>query len=561
MIKHFFVEELAQGDKIKVAKKDNDYMFLATSRFKFLDIKNFLAPGLSYGGWCKSLECKLQKLVFLYEWLTSHDKLNHVGPVAHENFHTRLSGRNTLSDEEYETFRAAFYRRSCVTMMDWLRKYNLADVEPFIKAVNKTRLQYYEDEIDILKDAVSIPAVLMRYVLNKSLRLNPKLELYVLRDPCRHRCKDSCYSKTRKSCKQVQKTCEKCTRNEAYQLLRTGMVGGPTIVFCRYHEQDVTGIRSHVYGEPHKCRTILGYDANMLYPSALMQDFSCVKKHLIKVAKPTSEHNLGLLTRGVVDGSLFAFAQVDIKVPENLREKFSEMAPLFVVKEIPDDQIPEHMHEYLQNTGRKRVPGTRKLLGLLNAEKVLLYTTVLKWYLEHELKVTAFHQFLKYARGRPFEWFPEDIADARRQADKDPDKRIAGDTAKLKGNSFYGKMIEDLERHANITFTRDEKEVHAALRSPYLEDLEEIGDAYELRRGKHKCTIDRAYQCGIAVYQLAKLRMLEFYYDFLDKYVDRQDFEYTYVDTDSAYFAISGKDFRDVVRPELLDEYDEDVKN
>ena len=29
-------------------------------------------------------------------------------------------------------------------------------------------------------------------------------------------------------------------------------------------------------------------------------------------------------------------------------------------------------------------------------------------------------------------------------------------------------------------------------------------------------SVDRAYQCGIAVYQLAKLRMLEFYYDFLD---------------------------------------------
>ena len=52
-------------------------------------------------------------------------------------------------------------------------------------------------------------------------------------------------------------------------------------------------------------------------------------------------------------------------------------------------------------------------------------------------------------------------------------------------------------------------------------------------------SVDRAYQCGIAVYQLAKLRMLEFYYDFLDKYVDRRDYKYCYMDTDSAYFVIS----------------------
>ncbi|XP_057292550.1 uncharacterized protein LOC130621260 [Hydractinia symbiolongicarpus] len=564
MIKRYFVDQIAKDDskKIKVAKKDNDYMFLTTSRFKFLDIKNFIAPGMSYDEWCKSLDCKLKKLVFPYEWLTSYDKLNHVGPVAYEHFYSSLIGKNTLSPKEYETFRAEFYKRGCVTMMDWLREYNLADVEPFIEAVDRTRLQYYDDEIDILKDAVSIPGVSMRYVLNKSLRLNPKLELYAPGEPCKHKCNKDCYQGSCKACKKVQKACTECTKNEAYELLQTGMVGGPAIVFCRYHERDVTGIRSHIYGRnSKKCKTILGYDANILYPSTLMQDFPCGKRKLIKIKTPTVKHNLELLTQGVQNGSLFGFAQVDIELLKELYEKFSEMPPLFVVKEIPDDQIPEHMQEYLKATGQKRVQGTRKLLGLMKAKKILLYTPVLKWYLDHGLKVTAFHQFIKYKRGKPFAWFPKEIADARRQADKDPDKRIAGDTAKLKGNSFYGKMIEDLARHANTTFTRDENKVDAALRSPYLEDLEEIGDAYEIREGKKKVHIDRAYQCGIAVYQLAKLRMLEFYYDFIDKYVDRRDFECIYMDTDSAYFAISGEELRDVVRPELLDEYDKDVKN
>ena len=153
-------------------------MFLTTAKFKFIDIRNFLAPGMSYAKWCKSLECGLEKLVFPYEWLTSYEELSHVGPVEYENFYSSLSGKNTLSLEEYEEFRAEFYKRGCVTMMDWLREYNLADVVPFIEAVDKTRNQYYVDEIDILKDAVSIPGVSMRYVLNKALKLNPKVELY-----------------------------------------------------------------------------------------------------------------------------------------------------------------------------------------------------------------------------------------------------------------------------------------------------------------------------------------------------------------------------------------------
>ena len=137
-------------------------------------------------------------------------------------------------------------------------------------------------------------------------------------------------------------------KNQAYELLQTGMVGGPAIVFCRYHERDVTGIRSHVYPDAKTCGTVLGLDANMLYPSTLMQNFPCGKEKLIKVSVPEAKHNLEVLARGVQNGSLFGFAQVDIGIPEDLFEKFSEMSPLFVVQEIPDEQIPEHLHEYLQ---------------------------------------------------------------------------------------------------------------------------------------------------------------------------------------------------------------------
>jgi hypothetical protein len=45
--------------------------------------------------------------------------------------------------------------------------------------------------------------------------------------------------------------------------------------------------------------------------------------------------------------------------------------------------------------------------------------------------------------------------------------------------------------------------------------------------------------------------MLEFYYDFMDYYIDGSDFQYCMMDTDSAYFAISGNCFEDVIKPKL----------
>ena len=57
------------------------------------------------------------------------------------------------------------------------------------------------------------------------------------------------------------------------------------------------------------------------------------------------------------------------------------------------------------------------------------------------------------------------------------------------------------------------------------------------------------------MYQLAKLRMLEFYYDFLDRFVDRRDFELIQMDTDSLYMALSADTIEKAVRPERRAEF------
>lgn len=110
------------------------------------------------------------------------------------------------------------------------------------------------------------------------------------------------------------------------------MVGGPAIVFCRYHEQDVTGIRTHA----KNCKTILGLAANMRYTGNLGFDFPVGKENLIKLHRPKATESMELLTKGVEKGSLFDFAQDDIGVPLEPYKRFSEMSPLFSVKEKGD---------------------------------------------------------------------------------------------------------------------------------------------------------------------------------------------------------------------------------
>ena len=153
MIKEYFVENLTSLSDVNVAKKENSYMFLSTPNFKFLDIKNFLAPGLSYDAWCRAYGCELQKLAFPYEWFDSFEKLNHIGPVKYEEFYSSLKGGITISQEEYQNFCDEFHKRGCVTMKDWLKEYNLADVEPFIEALEKTREQRSKIRSHIYREA------------------------------------------------------------------------------------------------------------------------------------------------------------------------------------------------------------------------------------------------------------------------------------------------------------------------------------------------------------------------------------------------------------------------
>ena len=54
--------------------------------------------------------------------------------------------------------------------------------------------------------------------------------------------------------------------------------------------------------------------------------------------------------------------------------------------------------------------------------------------------------------------------------------------------------------------------------------------------------------------------MLKFYYDFLDRYFDRRDFELIQMDTDSNYITISAERLEDIVRPQLQAEVEAQKK-
>ena len=94
------------------------------------------------------------------------------------------------------------------------------------------------------------------------------------------------------------------------------------------------------------------------------------------------------------------------------------MVPLFAVQVILDFNISEEMDIYKEKTERKTIEGTRKLLGVMKGKKIFLYTPIIGWYLEHGLRLTEIHQLVEYEPDNSISWFSEEVANARRRANK-----------------------------------------------------------------------------------------------------------------------------------------------
>ena len=92
-----------------------------------------------------------------------------------------------------------------------------------------------------------------------------------------------------------------------------------------------------MYGETSKLtKGIIGYDVNALYLYCSGDVMPCGKDTLVVNKKPFDQKRIAKFLKDVLKGKAFGFAQVDYEVPDELYDKFSEMAPLFVIQEIPD---------------------------------------------------------------------------------------------------------------------------------------------------------------------------------------------------------------------------------
>ena len=629
-IKKFFVPLLISNNAA-VIKRQNTYMCLSTDQLKFVDICNYLAPGVSYDKYLRAYGCELQKLNI---W-----KLEDRVLPPQSAFFSQLKNEG-ISDADYARCQAVWHDNQMKTMRDFLVWYNNRDVIPFLQAIDKQFAFYCDRDIDMFKDGISVPGLSLLHLFNDLPN-------------------DTYFTVFNR------------TNSDLHQLVKYNIVGGPAIIFHRYHEKGVTKIR----GGGELCRAIVGYDANAIYLWALMQDMptgwyvrrreenrfrpqqaqpygqmavqwincesdrtgctirhqgngrenrigklpvdgwcaetrtayqfhgcfwhGCPKCHtdpeetnrknnktMAELLADTKAHTAYLrrhvkvvemwecdwkrerdppprqkwkmtqqqIIAAVVDGTLFGMVECDVRVPEHLQDHFAEMQPIFKNTTVTRDDIGPFMRQYAEEHDIMSTP-RRMLVGSYRGEKILLTTPLLRWYLAHGLVVDRVYQIVEYSPKPCFQHFGKSVSTARRNGDVDPDKSIIADTMKLLGNSAYGKTVTNVDRHRDIKYCT-EVGTSSHINNKRFRQLDVVTeDAYEVTSNKARVTYDLPLHIGFFVYQYAKLRMLQFYYDFIDRYVERPLYQYCEMDTDSAYIALAGDSIDDLVAPEHREHY------
>jgi hypothetical protein len=363
---------------------------------------------------------------------------------------------------------------------------------------------------------------------------------------------------------------------EVFYKMKNNIVGGPSIVYHRYHEVGQTEITRVHYNQEtkdwcydddgKKVEKIVGYDANSLYLHCLEQGQLCGKLEWIPMESEVGDDLRKKLTELTTEShwlefltEFYGLLEVDLKVPEEKYEYFGEMPPIFKNIEYSEEEGGEYMKKVIRKTETK-FSTSRKLIASLKATKITITSTLLKWLVGKGVTVTKLYGVIPAQEAKPFKDFVNWVSHERRKGDVDTTYAIIGEAAKLVGNSAYGRTGMNKNNFQKVRFCT-ETQFNRAKNNYFFNDAEEYDGVYEVASRPRTVKQNMPIQVAFNVLNDAKLRMLEFYYDFIDKYIDRRDYQYIYMDTDSAYMALSANGINNLIKPEMREEFEREKDN
>ena len=247
------------------------------------------------------------------------------------------------------------------------------------------------------------------------------------------------------------------------------------------------------------------------------------------------------LLEQIGSGKLFGYVQCAIEVPEVLKKKFANFPPIFKNANVGRHDIGSLMKDYAEKVGLLCQP-RKMLISSYFLENGTLITPLLLFYLHLGVVCKKIYRFVEYIPVKFFNIFVQSAVNARREGDENLNSSVVAETIRSLANSSYGYQIMDRSRHTVTKNLNDEK-THGTINTKLFKRLDHINDqSYEVELAKAEIEHREPIIVGFFILRDAKIRMLDLYYDFFERFCDVNNFEELEMDFDSLYLALSEKE-------------------
>ena len=297
-------------------------------------------------------------------------------------------------------------------------------------------------------------------------------------------------------------------------------------------ENNIRGGISSIMGDRYiksdENKKILYIDANNLYGHSMSQYLPYDEIKFDNTVK------LEDILNTPDDSDVGYFIEVDLKYPDNIKEKTKNFPFAPMNKKTNLDKFNDYMKEIKPDN---YIQTSKLICDWSDKKNYLIHYRMLKFYIKHGMVVDKIHSIISFRQSRWLEKYINFNTQKRNHAANDFEK----DFYKLLNNAFYGKTMENVRNRLKIKFIKKDNlkkiiEYQSKLSFSGIHKSYENCDSYTIKQ--NEVLIDKPIYLGFNVLELSKLLMYETYYDKLQPYFGQENIQLHYMDCDSFVLSI-----------------------
>ena len=342
---------------------------------------------------------------------------------------------------------------------------------------------------------------------------------------------------------------------DKYDFVEKAKCGGITMACQRFFKANNPKCKQFNMNKP---KTWLSYvDANNLYGWAMSQylPIGNYRWEYDDDYLNYSDNNkkvLSTILKKKKDDTRGCFVQIKCHFPRETHDYLNDFPPAVENIKVGRNQLSPKQEEYLDKMGKTHYTSVPKLITHLGPrDGYVLHYAELQYYVKLGMVVDEVQKVLSFDQIPWLEPYISLNSKLRKQAKNDFEK----DFFKLMNNSVYGKTMENVRKHIDVKLLplrngkeKDERTLTNYIRKPSFKYARSLGnELIGIHMGKSEVILNKPIIVGAAVLGLSKLRMYEFWYDYI-KVTYGNKVSLCYMDTDSFIYAAETEDiYQDMI--------------